>query len=293
MTKELAFEILNRVRPVFSKEPNLLRLDGKVTIIGDVHGQFYDLYGILKKVFAPDKENEKLLFLGDYVDRGAYGVRIILLLFALKLKYPDRIILLRGNHESREMTEQFNFREQSMGLYDLEFYDLTMELFDQLPISAIVNGQYLCMHGGISQFLTSLGAINMIDRKMEPPADDCLLSDMLWADPAKGSEKEKDFAENDKRGMSFVFGMNPVNKILVNEGLKSIVRAHECKQEGYKFHMWNGDEEYPPVITVFSAPNYCGTHDNKAGILITEGEEINVRVFKERPDKPYLLMNNP
>ena len=153
---------VNLKKITFSKEPNLLRLDGKVTIIGDVHGQFYDLYGILKKVFAPDKENEKLLFLGDYVDRGAYGVRIILLLFALKLKYPDRIILLRGNHESREMTEQFNFREQSMGLYDLEFYDLTMELFDQLPISAIVNGQYLCMHGGISQFLTSLGAINMI-----------------------------------------------------------------------------------------------------------------------------------
>ena len=179
-----------------------------------------------------------------------------------------------------------------MGLYDLEFYDGTMELFDQLPISAIVNGQYLCMHGGISQFLTSLDAINMIDRKMEPPADDCLLSDMLWADPAKGSEKDRDFSENDKRGMSYVFGMNPVNRILVRDGLKSIIRAHECKHEGYKFHMWNGDEEYPPVITVFSAPNYCGTHDNKAGILITEGEDINVRVFKEKLDKPYLLMNN-
>ena len=111
LTKELAFEILNRVHEVFGKEPNLIRIDGKVTIIGDVHGQFYDLYGILKKVHAPDKENEKLLFLGDYVDRGAYGVRIILLLFALKLKFPNRIILLRGNHESREMTEQFNFRE--------------------------------------------------------------------------------------------------------------------------------------------------------------------------------------
>ena len=128
----------------------MLRIEGKVTIIGDLHGQFYDLYGMLKKLHSPDNENEKLLFLGDYVDRGAYGPEIILMLFALKLKFPDRITLLRGNHESREMTEQFNFREQSMGLYDLEFYDLTMEVFDQLPISAIVNGQYLCMHGGIS-----------------------------------------------------------------------------------------------------------------------------------------------
>ena len=128
---------------------------------------------------------------------------------------------------------------------------------------------------------------------MEPPGEDCLLSDILWADPSKGSEKDTDFKENFKRGMSFVFGVNPVNKILVNEGLKSIVRAHECKVDGYKFHMWNGEEEFPPVITVFSAPNYCGTHDNKAGILISEDDEIDVRVFKERQDKPYNLMNNP
>ena len=105
LTKELAFGILNRVRPIISKEPNLLRIEGKVTIIGDLHGQFYDLYGMLKKLYSADKENEKLLFLGDYVDRGAYGPEIILMLFALKLKFPDRIIMLRGNHESREMTE--------------------------------------------------------------------------------------------------------------------------------------------------------------------------------------------
>ena len=83
----------------------MLRIEGKVTIIGDLHGQFYDLYGMLKKLYSPDNENEKLLFLGDYVDRGAYGPEIILMLFALKLKFPDRITLLRGNHESREMTE--------------------------------------------------------------------------------------------------------------------------------------------------------------------------------------------
>ena len=83
----------------------MIRLEGKVTVIGDVHGQFYDLYGILKKVHKPDSTNEKLLFLGDYVDRGAYGVEIVLLLLSLKLRYPDAIYLLRGNHESREMTE--------------------------------------------------------------------------------------------------------------------------------------------------------------------------------------------
>ena len=110
-------------------EPNLVRVDGKVTVIGDVHGQFYDFHGILKKVHEPDLANAKLLFLGDYVDRGAYGPEIILLLFALKIRYPANIHLLRGNHESREMAEQFNFREQCLDLYDIEFYDVVMDTF--------------------------------------------------------------------------------------------------------------------------------------------------------------------
>ena len=89
----------------------MVRVNGKVTVIGDVHGQFYDLYGIINKVHKPEKLNEHLVFLGDYVDRGAYGPEIVLLLLTLKLRYPKNIHLLRGNHESREMTEQFNFRE--------------------------------------------------------------------------------------------------------------------------------------------------------------------------------------
>ena len=88
-----------------------MRIDGKVTIVGDVHGQFYDLHGILKKEHRPEFLNEKLLFLGDYVDRGPYGPEIVLLLYTLKQKYPDNVFLLRGNHESREMAEQFNFRQ--------------------------------------------------------------------------------------------------------------------------------------------------------------------------------------
>ena len=140
---------------------------------------------MLKKLHRPNQKNSRVLFLGDYVDRGNYGPQIVLLLFALKQRYPQDIIMLRGNHETREMTEMFNFREQCIMLYDEEFYDKVMESFDLLPISAVVNGQYLCMHGGISEVLTSLEGINNIDRKMEPPDQDCLLVDLLWADPAR------------------------------------------------------------------------------------------------------------
>lgn len=156
LDKEVALELVRKSSLIFDKEPNMLRIEGKVTIVGDVHGQFYDLHGMLAKLHKPENSNDIILLLGDYVDRGCYGTEIVLLLMALKLCYPDNIYMLRGNHESREMTEQFNFREQCITMYDVDFYDKVMDSFDLLPIAAIVNGQYLCMHGGISEALTSI-----------------------------------------------------------------------------------------------------------------------------------------
>ena len=92
-------------------EPNLLRVDGKTVIVGDIHGQFYDLINMLKKVAKPGFTNTKAVFLGDYVDRGNYGPEVAIYLFVLKICFPDKVNLLRGNHESRDMTEMFNFRQ--------------------------------------------------------------------------------------------------------------------------------------------------------------------------------------
>ena len=180
--------------------------------------------------------------MGDYVDRGEYGPEIVLRLFALKLRYPKNICLLRGNHESRHQTQMFNFRQQCVDLYDSEFYDTVMETFDRLPLAALVNGLYLCMHGGISERIRTVDDINLIDRKQEPPEDEHLMNDLLWADPAKGSEKDIDYAENTTRNMSVFFGKNPVNKLLKRKGLRSMIRAHEVKMEGIKQHFWNGED---------------------------------------------------
>lgn len=112
---------------------------------------------------------------------------------------------------------------------------------------------------------------------MEPP-DEGLLADLLWADPADRKNVNTDWAFNDKRQISVVFGKRPVTKILEKEGLKCIVRAHEVKEKGYKFHLWYGADEFPPVITVFSAPNYSNS-DNQASVLITDGENVDIRTF--------------
>ena len=230
----------------------------------------------------------KILFLGDYVDRGNYGPEVAAFLFCLKLSAPNDVFLLRGNHESRDMTEAFNFRDQVLMLYDEETYEEYMETFDMLPLSSIVNGLYLCMHGGISHRLTSTEEINTVERRMEPP-DDSLLADLLWADPAKGrAAMTTRFTENHERGISCYFGREPLKALLKKEKLRAIVRAHQQKQTGYKFHTWDGPTEFPPCITVFSAPNYCAS-DNDAAVMISEGEKVDVRTFTERQDKPFVL----
>ena len=125
------------------------------------------------------------------------------------------------------MTNDFNFREECIDKYDEEMYDLVMESFDQLPIAAHVNGQYLAVHGGISSFVTSLSAINEVDRKREPPDEDSLFSDLLWADPAEDDDIYTDYSHNWARDFSVMFGKDPANEFLEKEGLKAIVRAHE------------------------------------------------------------------
>jgi serine/threonine-protein phosphatase 2B catalytic subunit len=103
---------------------------------------------MLQKAGEPGTIN--YLFLGDYVDRGVLGIEVVLLLLTLKLSEPKSVVLLRGNHESRNMTESFTFREEVLQRYDIEVYDLFMEAFDALPISALIAKKYLAMHGGIS-----------------------------------------------------------------------------------------------------------------------------------------------
>ena len=166
-------------------------------------------------------------------------------------------------------------------LYDQAVYEEYMEVFDALPIASIVNGLYLSMHGGISEKLTSINAINKIERKMEPP-EETLLADLLWADPVSDRKASNtDFLENDHRGISVMFGRKPLKELLRKEKLKAIVRAHEMKLEGFKFHCWDGPEAFPPCVTIFSAPAYCNS-DNDAAVMISEGDDVDIRTFSER-----------
>merc|ERR1712176_1498332 len=102
---------------MFANEPNLLKLNDPITVVGDLHGQYYDLLKLIDVAGKPG--DTQYIFLGDYVDRGSFSVEVVCALFALKIKYPKRIRMLRGNHECRQMTAHFNFRDECEFKYDL------------------------------------------------------------------------------------------------------------------------------------------------------------------------------
>lgn len=138
-----------------------------LTVVGDIHGQYYDLVKILDVGGNP--ETTKYLFLGDFVDRGSFSIEVVMLLYALKISYPETILFLRGNHECRQMTSFFNFRAECIYKYDQEIYDLFMDSFDNFPLACVVNNRFLAVHGGISPDLRHIEDINLIDRYKEPP----------------------------------------------------------------------------------------------------------------------------
>jgi len=160
-------KIITSGSSILSKEPNLLYLNDPITIIGDIHGQYYDFLKLLST--AGSFEEEKFLFLGDFVDRGNFSIEVMILVLAFKICYPKRVFLLRGNHECRQMTSAFNFRSECLYKYDQDVYEAFVELFAAMPIATVINGKFLAVHGGLSPELKTLDNINTIDRFKEPP----------------------------------------------------------------------------------------------------------------------------
>ena len=147
------------VLPLFQKEPTLLEVAPPLTVLGDIHGQFYDLLELFSVGGKPPEQN--FIFLGDYVDRGQHSVQVISLLLGLKVKYPDQVFLMRGNHESMNTTSHYGFRQELLRKYRSEIvYSLFSELFDSIPIAAIVGNSVFCVHGGLSPLLSQIACVN-------------------------------------------------------------------------------------------------------------------------------------
>ncbi|CAD5218268.1 unnamed protein product [Bursaphelenchus okinawaensis] len=243
-----------KAREILIQEGNVQYIDPPVTICGDIHGQFFDLMELFR--VGGNVPETNYLFMGDFVDRGFYSVETFLLLLAIKVRYPDRMTLIRGNHESRQITQVYGFYDECMRKYGSPtVWRCCTEVFDCLALAAIIDNRVFCVHGGLSPSISTIDDIRVIDRKQEVPHDGPMC-DLLWSDP----EDANGFGMS-PRGAGFLFGPDVVHSFCESNKMELICRAHQLVMEGYKWHF------NETVLTVWSAPNYCYRCGNVAAIL--------------------------
>lgn len=252
-------QLCHRSRELFLEQPVFLELAAPINICGDIHGQYDDLIRHFDKCGYPPHSN--YLFLGDYVDRGKRSLETICLVLAYKIKYPNNFFLLRGNHECASINRIYGFYDECKRRYNIKLWKTFTDCFNCLPIAAMVEGTIFCMHGGLSPDLTDLDQLRSIERPLDVP-DQGLLCDLLWSDP---DEDITGWGEND-RGVSFTFGGDVVRQFLRKHDLSLIVRAHQVVEDGYQFF------QKRKLVTLFSAPNYCGEFDNAAAMMIVSDD---------------------
>uniref|UniRef100_A0A7S3GA66 Serine/threonine-protein phosphatase n=1 Tax=Palpitomonas bilix TaxID=652834 RepID=A0A7S3GA66_9EUKA len=355
MTHADAEKLIRMALSIMQEEPNIVEIESPVTVTGDIHGQFFDLQNTFSLGGSPEKR--RYVFLGDFVDRGKFGTEVILFMFALKVAHPRDVVLLRGNHEARRVTKWYNFKDECLLKYNADLYDLFMDSFDTLPLAAIIDKKFFCVHGGLSPHAAKLSDIYRVDRFREPP-ENGLITDLLWSDPeeerpildhyshleimdlektrenirstrslsaecstslnsalldeddkglnsdpnssepvgrprarsfwvassSKGeSELGEGFQKNGKRGCSVTYGFAAVKNFLEENNLKCVIRAHEVEAEGYRVFRKLDGSDYPSVITIFSAPNYCNAHGNRAAVLKVDGEDVCILQYVQAP----------
>lgn len=253
--EDSVMELCFLARDILVLEGNVQHLSAPITICGDIHGQFQDLL----KLFSVGGEcpETSYLFLGDFVDRGHNSLETFLYLLALKVRHPSRITLIRGNHESRQITQIYGFYDECMKKYgNANVWRFCCDIFDYLSLAAIIDSKILAVHGGLSPSLPSMDSIRKIDRKREVPHEGAMC-ELLWSDP---DESITGWSLS-PRGAGFLFGQDVVSEFLHVNNLEMISRAHQLVMEGYKSIF---DDQ---LVTVWSAPNYCYRCGNVASIM--------------------------
>ena len=274
-------KMLLKAKSIFGEYQDAL-LDVKIpygkniTIVGDIHGQFYDLVHIFEINGFPD-ENNIYVFNGDYVDRGLFGVECLTTLISFKILYPNYVFMSRGNHEDKSINLRYGFKFEVLNKYDsLEIFDCFCEFYKFLPLGHILNEEILVIHGGLfSRDGVTLDELKNIYRFTDVPMEG-LMCELLWSDPYDGNGTIPSM-----RGAGVYFGPDVTAKFLKENNLKLLIRSHEVRDEGYSI------ETGGKCITVFSAPNYCDEAGNKGGLIKYEGGNMSHPYFIKFNSSPH------
>ncbi|KAK0428867.1 hypothetical protein QR680_011053 [Steinernema hermaphroditum] len=266
------FELLERALEVYQRTPALIDVPAPVNVCGDIHGQYRDLMWIFQACGMP--HSTRFLFLGDYVDRGPRSVEVIVLLLSLKVKFPQNVFLLRGNHELKNINKCYGFLKELQSRFNcyLKLYEKFNEVFSEMPLAAIIRDKIICMHGGLSPSLNSIDDIRNIKKPLMTVKDVPLAQDLLWSDPQLGV---KGFEPNKVRAVSYVFGEDAVEAKLKQLNLGMMIRAHQAVEFGYAFFA------HRRLVTVFSASEYNSDLCNFAAVAKVDKElQVSFAQFK-------------
>jgi len=282
LPEEDFFKLCERVKECLLEESNVQSISSPVTVCGDIHGQFYDLLELFR--IGGEVPDRSYVFMGDYVDRGYYSLETLTLLLLLKAKYPERIVMLRGNHECRQITQVYGFYEECQQKFgNPNGWRMCMEVFDLLTISALIDGTVLCVHGGLSPDIASLDQLRLINRHQETPHEGPFC-DLVWSDP----EPDIETWQVSQRGAGWLFGSKVTKEFCNVNRLEMVCRSHQLVDEGYKYYF---DKT---LVTVWSAPNYCYRCGNKAAILeLNENHDHEFKVFDAIPNEPHMIPARP
>lgn len=193
------------------------------------------------------------------------------------------------------MTKSFQFKLECKKKYhNYDFYNACMETFDCLPVCALVDSRFLCMHAGLSPDLKTLSDLNNLDRFHETP-NSGILCDLIWADPSEDfdqiNDQQPDYKNNDVRGCSYFYSYYACRDFLLRNKLLAIIRGHEVQKDGVRFFRKSSRTQFPVLISLFSAPNYCDTYNNIAAILKLDANQQLSVVRIEPHSHPFVLPN--
>lgn len=253
-------QLCETVKELLMEESNIQPVSSPVTVCGDIHGQFHDLLELFR-VSGGFPDDINYIFLGDFVDRGFFSLETFTLLMCLKARYPSRLTLVRGNHESRQITQVYGFYEECLSKYGSStVWKYCCQVFDFLTLAAIIDGRILCVHGGLSPEIRMLDQIRVLSRAQEIPHEGGFC-DLVWSDP----DDVEGWAVS-PRGAGWIFGASIAREFNHVNGLELVARAHQLVMEGFKYHFKDKD-----VVTVWSAPNYCYRCGNVASVMKIDG----------------------
>jgi diadenosine tetraphosphatase ApaH/serine/threonine PP2A family protein phosphatase len=239
---------------ILKKEEAVLKVSSSnVVVVGDLHGNLHTLVRIFNELGFPDSRS--FVFLGDYIDRGSHSCEVLLLLYSLKILFPKQVILLRGNHEFKAMSECYDFRRECLMRFLPRVYSSIIDSFSYFPVAAIINDRIFCVHGGLIP--------NLEVRRLNKESED-----ILWSDP----RKEISGFEKSDRGRGFNFGCDVVKEFMDRESIEFLIRSHEYCEGGFS---WSFGEEHR-FLTIFSSVNYCEEKNDGSVCILREESRFEI-----------------